>query len=383
MVKLTKSPPGPGLTGHQTQPTNAAPTATAIGATQPLTTQLYTPLPKTTYTPTQHLPPLRTLSQPLKSTRFRRFRLRHRHRVSLRWLLRSNGQFPGALSMKQWAIVIGTVKVGEAGDLVLKQGDVDQILKRSVTTKVRGNLQRIRPAYSRRTTPRLEMMAFSFAASDGSEMNELFLSTYEPQEFDLDAELKPFIPDYITSMGILMPLRPDEKPDSLDLTVLDEPAAAQPDPSVLDLHPRAFSEFTAVAAQTVWPIDAITMRTNPQVIDAWIQNIRELHGSKPSPSVHHTRRMPDVEHLMQPPIPQSKVSSNPTIGHTQPTIPVTTLAFEGPEDSDPLPTFEETDEEHIDLAHPKIQEPILCYEELDQFQDELGDNGTAIMKTRM
>ncbi|KAJ3053289.1 Intraflagellar transport protein 46 [Rhizophlyctis rosea] len=145
----------------------------------------------------------------------------------------------------------------------------------------------------------------SFAASGGNEMNELFqyISRYKPQELDLDAELKPFIPDYIASIGdidafIKIP-RPDKKPDSLGLTVLDEPAAAQSDPSVLDLHLRAVSKSTAVAPQTVRSIDAKTMRTNPRVIDAWIKNIRELHGSKPPPSVHYTKRMPDVEELMQ------------------------------------------------------------------------------------
>ena len=48
-----------------------------------------------------------------------------------------------------------------------------------------------------------------------------------------------------------------------------------------------------------------------------------------------------------------------------------------------MPNFEPSDEEHIDLAHLKVQEPILFYEELDLFEDELGDNGTAILNARV
>ncbi|KAJ3038819.1 Intraflagellar transport protein 46 [Rhizophlyctis rosea] len=137
------------------------------------------------------------------------------------------------------------------------------------------------------------------------EMNELFqyISRYKPQELELDAELKPFIPDYIASIGdidafIKIP-RPDKKPDNLGLTVLDEPSAEQSDPSVLDLHLRALSKSTAVAPQTVRAIDAKTLRSNPRFIDTWIKNIRDLHAAKPPPSVQYTKRMPDVEELMQ------------------------------------------------------------------------------------
>ncbi|KAJ3055562.1 hypothetical protein HK097_010083 [Rhizophlyctis rosea] len=61
----------------------------------------------------------------------------------------------------------------------------------------------------------------------------------------------------------------------------------------------------------------------------------------------------------------------------------TTLPSEDTEGADPLPNFEASNEEQIDLAHLKVQEPILFYEELDLFEDELGDNGTAIMNARV
>ncbi|KAJ3045756.1 hypothetical protein HDV00_007882 [Rhizophlyctis rosea] len=49
----------------------------------------------------------------------------------------------------------------------------------------------------------------------------------------------------------------------------------------------------------------------------------------------------------------------------------------------PLPDFAPTDEEEIDLTHLKQQEPILFYEELDLYEDELADNGTAILNARV
>ncbi|KAJ3103651.1 Intraflagellar transport protein 46 [Phlyctochytrium bullatum] len=137
------------------------------------------------------------------------------------------------------------------------------------------------------------------------EMKELFqyINRYKPQEIDLEPMLKPFIPDYIPAIGdidafIKIP-RPDQKPDTLGLTVLDEPAGKQSDPTVLDLHLRAVSKSIAPVPQVVRSLDSVSLRTNPKPLENWIRNVKELHTAKPPPSVHYSRRMPDIEELMQ------------------------------------------------------------------------------------
>ena len=34
-------------------------------------------------------------------------------------------------------------------------------------------------------------------------------------------------------------------------------------------------------------------------IDKWVRDISDLHRSKPNPSVHYTKPMPDLDDLMQ------------------------------------------------------------------------------------
>lgn len=60
--------------------------------------------------------------------------------------------------------------------------------------------------------------------------------------------MKPFIPDYIPSIGdidafIKVP-RPDGKPENLGFNVVDEPSSNQSDPHVLDLFFRTLSKQT-------------------------------------------------------------------------------------------------------------------------------------------
>ncbi|KAJ3412963.1 Intraflagellar transport protein 46 [Chytridiales sp. JEL 0842] len=142
-------------------------------------------------------------------------------------------------------------------------------------------------------------------ASTTDEMKELFqyITRYRPQDIELEPELKPFIPDFIPAIGdidafIKIP-RPDNKPDSLGLTVLDEPAGKQSDPTVLDLHLRAVTKSIAPVPQTVRSLDSVSLRANSKPLENWIRNVKELHTAKPPPSVHYSRRMPDIEDLMQ------------------------------------------------------------------------------------
>ncbi len=136
------------------------------------------------------------------------------------------------------------------------------------------------------------------------EMRELFsyIGRYTPHAMDLETRLRPFIPEYIPAISeadpFLKPPRPDGLPETLGLRVLDEPSANQSDPTVLDLQLRSLSKKSGL-------LDPISVRSlenadkNPKEITKWIQNIADLHRSKPPPSVHYAKTMPDIELLMQ------------------------------------------------------------------------------------
>ena len=72
------------------------------------------------------------------------------------------------------------------------------------------------------------------------------IQKYKPQTIILDYKLKPFIPDYIPAVGdidaFLKVAPPSEQGAGAGLRVLDEPAAAQSDPLVLDLQLRAVTK---------------------------------------------------------------------------------------------------------------------------------------------
>jgi len=145
-----------------------------------------------------------------------------------------------------------------------------------------------------------------------SEIEELFqyITRHKAADIELETKLKPFIPDYIPAVGeidafLKVPPPPDTtstmKLPSLGLQVLDEPAANQSDPTVLDLSLRAVNKAVIRGPpgghQTVGTIDYADK--NPQRILKWVQNIEEVHRKKPPPVVHYSRAMPDIESLMQ------------------------------------------------------------------------------------
>ena len=129
----------------------------------------------------------------------------------------------------------------------------------------------------------------------------LYISRYTPQIIDLEHKVKPFVPDYIPSVGDIDAFakvpRPDGRQDVLGISVLDEPAANQSDPNVLDLQLRAISKQAAPRTLTVKTISDV--HRNPKGIDSWIDSISELHRNKPAQTVHYSKPMPDVESLMQ------------------------------------------------------------------------------------
>eukprot|EP00931_Biecheleriopsis_adriatica_P011061 TRINITY_DN112138_c0_g1_i1.p1 TRINITY_DN112138_c0_g1~~TRINITY_DN112138_c0_g1_i1.p1 ORF type:complete len:408 (+),score=73.64 TRINITY_DN112138_c0_g1_i1:120-1226(+) len=136
-----------------------------------------------------------------------------------------------------------------------------------------------------------------------SEIEELFncITRYKPHTIELDTTLKPFIPELIPSIGevdafLKMP-RPDGERGGLGMTRLDEPALNASDPSILDLQLRSLSKN-----QDLQPVEVRSIENaekNPKEIDNWVKRIDNLNRSKPAPSVQYSRRMPDIEQLMQ------------------------------------------------------------------------------------
>mmetsp|Transcript_28866 Transcript_28866/g.73657 ORF Transcript_28866/g.73657 Transcript_28866/m.73657 type:complete len:401 (-) Transcript_28866:254-1456(-) len=137
------------------------------------------------------------------------------------------------------------------------------------------------------------------------DIRQLFqhIGRYKPHNIDLETKLKPFIPDYIPSIGgidefIKVP-RPDGKPDFLGLKVLDEPAARQSDPTVLTLQLRQLSkEAPGNQAEMVGRIEH-TDEQKMKKVAGWVASIQDIHKNKPPATVTYSRRMPDIEALMQ------------------------------------------------------------------------------------
>eukprot|EP00466_Bigelowiella_natans_P012907 jgi/Bigna1/91104/estExt_fgenesh1_pg.C_880077 len=127
------------------------------------------------------------------------------------------------------------------------------------------------------------------------------IERYTPGNIDLDTRMKPFIPEYIPSVGdidsFLKVPHPEGKKDGLGLTLLDEPASQQSDPAVLDMRLRLASKQTNLKPITVRCIESADKE--PKKITRWIENIQKVHREKPPPTVIYSNQMPDIEQLMQ------------------------------------------------------------------------------------
>ena len=169
------------------------------------------------------------------------------------------------------------------------------------------------------------------------EIKELFnyIIKYTPQTIELEHKFKPFIPEYIPAVGdidaFIRCSRPDNKHEvslhflaclmhdksivnlhlmivsllmvlkyrsskTLGLTVLDEPSATQSDPSVLELQLRVVTKQSANKSAKIKRVKA---NDDTAAVDKWIRDISDLHRSKPPPSVHYQKTMPDIDNLMQ------------------------------------------------------------------------------------
>lgn len=68
---------------------------------------------------------------------------------------------------------------------------------------------------------------------------------------------------------------------------------------MLDLHLRAITKSSSAVPRTVRSLDPLKLKKDPKLLDTWLKNIKDLHEKKPPASVHYSRRMPDIEDLMQ------------------------------------------------------------------------------------
>eukprot|EP00746_Dinoflagellata_sp_MGD_P010341 gnl/MRDRNA2_/MRDRNA2_121311_c0_seq1.p1 gnl/MRDRNA2_/MRDRNA2_121311_c0~~gnl/MRDRNA2_/MRDRNA2_121311_c0_seq1.p1 ORF type:complete len:365 (-),score=81.99 gnl/MRDRNA2_/MRDRNA2_121311_c0_seq1:141-1235(-) len=135
------------------------------------------------------------------------------------------------------------------------------------------------------------------------EIEELFqyISRYKPHTIELETSLKPFIPELIPCIGevdaFLKIPPPDGKVGQLGLARLDEPCLNPSDPSILDLQLRTLSKHQNLEPMEVRSIE--DAEKNPKEIENWIKRIEDLNRSKPAPNVQYSRKMPDIEQLMQ------------------------------------------------------------------------------------
>lgn len=112
--------------------------------------------------------------------------------------------------------------------------------------------------------------------------------------------MKPFIPAYIPSIGevdaFLKINRPDNLPEEMGLSVIDEPTINGIDPYIFSL------ELTDILKTKVERINVKSIENaekNPKAIDTWIEQMTDLHKKKMSSDMNYTKKMPDIESLMQ------------------------------------------------------------------------------------
>lgn len=138
----------------------------------------------------------------------------------------------------------------------------------------------------------------------GAEVKDLFqyITRFKPHHVELETKLKPFIPEYIPSVGevdaFLKPPKPDGSQEEMGLTSLDEPKLNQSDPALLELQLRPFIKRPATGTATT--VHSIEMAyQNPKQITRWISSISDVHRSKPPPTIAYTKPMPDIDNLME------------------------------------------------------------------------------------
>jgi intraflagellar transport protein 46 len=91
--------------------------------------------------------------------------------------------------------------------------------------------------------------------------------------------------------------RPDNLPDELGLTILDEPTISGIDPSIFSLELSYKLKVKTPSNFVVKSID--NAEKNPTKIQNWIDQVTNLHKEKMSSTVDYSKPMPDIESLIQ------------------------------------------------------------------------------------
>jgi intraflagellar transport protein 46 len=153
----------------------------------------------------------------------------------------------------------------------------------------------------------LSMPVFQLLHDDAREIFR-YITSYQPQSIELEARIKPFVPDFIPAIGALDTFcsvpRPDGVEDGLGLAVLAEPCSKQSDAKLVEMELRAFSKVSSGTshddAMRIGAVHAIEgAEKEPEKVQGWIDAVRDLQRRKPATDVCYKRPMPDVETLMQ------------------------------------------------------------------------------------
>jgi len=139
---------------------------------------------------------------------------------------------------------------------------------------------------------------------DKDAKNLLYLmKKFQPDRsiLNLDTKMKPFIPSFISSIGevdaFLKINRPDHNLEELGLEVIDEPTINGIDPSVFSLE-LAYKMKSKVSDNFI--IKSIeNAEKNSKQIQKWIDSLENLHKEASSNFVSYSKKMPEIEDLMQ------------------------------------------------------------------------------------
>jgi intraflagellar transport protein 46 len=117
----------------------------------------------------------------------------------------------------------------------------------------------------------------------------------------LDTRMKPFLPNYIPSVGevdaFIKVSRPDNLPEEVGLNTLDEPTINGIDKTIFSLELSYKLKTKVNSNMNIKTLEDADK--NPKQIQTWIEQIGNLHKEKMSTNVNYSKQMPDIEGLMQ------------------------------------------------------------------------------------
>lgn len=128
------------------------------------------------------------------------------------------------------------------------------------------------------------------------------ITRFTPQEVELKADLKPFIPDYIAAIGELDKFVKIPLPNggvTPGTAVLDEPCTVQSNETVLQMQLKATSKRAGSQTVAVRSMEASDRASLCIHIQKWIDNVADVQKSKHQIEVHYQKPMPEIEELMQ------------------------------------------------------------------------------------